>query len=104
MSQVNLISNKENVLSSVRWRVLNVVLYLTRNRIKGLLVCDVIDCNASMGSSVIALRDRAEALLASSIPDLDFDHQVIDRKSLHFEVYADGVLQVILESLLNESN
>jgi hypothetical protein len=42
------------------------------------LICDIVDDNNAVCSAIVARSDCAEALLASSVPDLELDIFAID--------------------------
>ena len=53
--------------------------------------------------SIVALRNRAEALLASRVPDLNLDRFVVNGQGLHFEIDSDCIMNVFEEAALDEA-
>ena len=57
-----------------------------------------------MSSLVVGGSDGLEALLASSIPDLEFNLLSININGLDFEIDSDGGHEVICEGIVRETN
>lgn len=58
--------------------------------VKGFPIINSIDKDNSSGTFVIGLSNGLEPFLASSIPDLHFDFDAVDRDSFDFEIDSDG--------------
>jgi len=79
----------QNLVDVVRCVLLNVADPVA-NVLEALLVGHVVDEQDAHGAAVVRGRDRAEALLASRIPDLQLDALSIELDRLDLEVNADG--------------
>ena len=63
-------------------------------------VSDVVNHNDAVGALVVARRDGLEALLTSSIPDLQLANLVVDVDGANLEVDADCWHEVLLELVI----
>ena len=86
ISAVTLVGHED--LGHVRIRVLVNLLQPVGDVVERLLVRAIVDQDDPHGPFVVGLRDRAEALLARRVPDLQLDPLVVDVNLLDFEVNA----------------
>ena len=96
--QISLVTNQDS--SDV---VLSVLLDLAHPGVHGgerVTVSDVVNHNDAVGALVVARRDGLEALLTSSIPDLQLANLVIDVDGANLEVDADCWHEVLLELVI----
>ena len=83
--------------------VLSVLLDLTHPGVdgaEGVAVCDVISHNDAVRALVVARRDSLEALLASSIPDLQLADFLVDINGTNLKVDANCGHKVLLELIV----
>ena len=67
---------------------------------EALAVGDVVGDDDAVGALVVAARDGFEALLASRVPDLQFDGLAVDLDGPDLEVDADGRHEVVGEDVV----
>ena len=95
MLKIALISNEEDTASGVD--VDAKLLEPSGDGIEGGLVGDVVHQHSTLGTVVNGARDGLEALLSSSIPDLNLAVATIDLIGLGHELNADSARAVLVE-------
>ena len=96
--EISLVSDQDS--SDV---VLSVLLDLTHpgvHGVEGVTVSDVVDNNDTVGTLVVAGCDGLEALLASSVPNLELADLVVDIDCANLEVDTDSGHEVLLELII----
>jgi hypothetical protein len=67
---------------------------------EALSVGDVVGDYDTVGTLVVARCDRLEALLASSVPDLQLDSLCVDVNGANLEIYSNGWHEVVCENIV----
>jgi hypothetical protein len=80
--QIALVTNKQFVdaLASIAIDLLQPLLDVVERH----LICDIVDNNDAVGTTVVAGSDGTESLLTGSIPDLEFDALAIHLNGSNF--------------------
>jgi hypothetical protein len=95
--QVGLISHQNNISTEILGVVLNEIGDLLLDRLETLVRSYVVNSDAGLRISVVALGDGPEPLLACCVPYLHADNSVVNLQSLNFEIYPDGTLVALVK-------
>ena len=102
INEITFVSN-ENFTNIISGKSFNFI-YPLSDIIKCFSICHVIHYNYTMSTSVITGSQSSESLLASSIPNLQFDILTLHLNRFYFKIYSNSVEKVFIERIFLKSN